>query len=151
MVQVLAAALGEQVTAMPQYSQYQPKAYRPRMSAFWYLDRWPYLLFILREVSSFFVAYFAVVIVVQICALSSGPAAYAQFQAWMRNPLMIVLNAVTLAFVLLHAVTWFNLVPRVMMRQVLGKQLPDAMVSAPNYFVLLGASAIIGLFILRIL
>jgi fumarate reductase subunit C len=110
---------------MPQYSQYQPKAYRPRMSAFWYLDRWPYLLFVLRELSSFFVAYFAVVILVQICALSSGPEAYAQFQAWMRNPLI--------------------------MRQVLGRKLPDFMVSTPNYFVLIGASAIVALFILRIL
>jgi fumarate reductase subunit C len=136
---------------MPQYSQYQPKAYRPRMSAFWYLDRWPYLLFVLRELSSFFVAYFAVVILVQICALSSGPEAYAQFQAWMRNPLIITLNGITLAFVLLHAVTWFNLVPRVMMRQVLGRRLPDFMVSTPNYFVLIGASAIVALFILRIL
>lgn len=121
------------------------------MSAFWYLDRWPYLLFVLRELSSFFVAYFAVVILVQICALSSGPEAYAQFQACMRNPLMITLNGVTLAFVLLHAVTWFNLVPRVMMRQVLGRKLPDFMISTPNYFVLVGASAIVGLFILRIL
>jgi fumarate reductase subunit C len=136
---------------MPQFSQYQPKTYRPRMSAFWYLDRWPYLLFILRELSSFFVAYFAVVILFQIAALSAGAGAYASFQACMRNPLMIILNAVTLLFLLLHAVTWFNLVPRVMMRQVLGRQIPDPLVSVPNYFVLIGASAIVGLFILRIL
>jgi fumarate reductase subunit C len=136
---------------MPQYSQFQPKPYRPRMSAFWYFDRWPYLLFVLREFSSFFVAYFAVLILVQIAALSAGAAAYARFEACLRNPLIIILNTVTLLFLLLHAVTWFNLVPRVMMRQVLGRQLPGSMVSVPNYFVLIGASAIVGLFILRIL
>lgn len=136
---------------MPQYSQFQPKPYHPRMSAFWYFDRWPYLLFILREVSSFFVAYFAALILVQVCALSAGPDAYAGFQACMRNPLMIILNAVTLLFLLLHGVTWFLLVPRVMVREVLGKPFPDILAAAPNFFVWIGASAIIGLFILRIL
>lgn len=136
---------------MPQYSQFQPKPYRPRMSAFWYFDRWPFLLFILRELSSFFVAYFAVLVLVQVCALSAGPTAYAGFQACLRNPLMIILNAVTLLFVLLHAVTWFNLVPRVMVREVTGRQLSDFLVASPNYFVFVGASAIVALFILRIL
>ncbi|HXZ87341.1 MAG TPA: hypothetical protein VEF07_02145 [Candidatus Binataceae bacterium] len=136
---------------MPQYSQFQPKPYRPRMSAFWYFDRWPFLLFVLRELSSFFVAYFAVLILVQIYALSAGPTAYAGFQACLRNPLMIILNAVTLLFVLLHAVTWFNLVPRVMVREVTGRQLSDFLVASPNYFVFIGASAIVALFILRIL
>ena len=136
---------------MPQYSQFQPKPYRPQMSAFWYFDRWPFLLFVLRELSSFFVAYFAVLILVQIYALSAGPTAYAGFQACLRNPLMIILNAVTLLFVLLHAVTWFNLVPRVMVREVTGRQLSDFLVASPNYFVFIGASAIVALFILRIL
>ncbi len=136
---------------MPQYSQFQPKPYRPRMSAFWYFDRWPYLLFVLREISSFFVAYFAVLVLVQIYALSADPTVYAAFQACMRNPLMIILNAVTLLFMLLHAATWFNLVPRVMAREMTGRQLSDLMVAAPNYFVFFGASVIIALFILRIL
>lgn len=136
---------------MPQYSEFQPKPYRPCVSAFWYFDRWPYLLFILRELSSFFVAYFAVLILVQIYALSAGPTAYANFQACMRNPLMIVLNGVTLLFLLLHAATWFNLVPRVMVRQVTGRPLSDFMVAAPNYFVFIGASVIVALFILRVL
>jgi fumarate reductase subunit C len=64
---------------------------------------------------------------------------------------MIILNGLTLVFLLLHAVTWFNLVPRVMVRQVLGKSIPDAVAAAPNYLIWLGATAIIGLFILRII
>ncbi|MBF6571358.1 MAG: fumarate reductase subunit C [Candidatus Binataceae bacterium] len=135
---------------MPQYPQYQLKAYRPRMSAYWYLDQWHYLRYALRESSSFFVAWFCVVTLVQIAALSAGPTHYAHFQALMKYPAMIVINVVALGFFLLHAFTWFNLVPRVVVRQVLGKPTPNILSSAPNFMVWFGASVIVALFILGV-
>src|SRR5260370_33349463 len=89
MVQNLAPALGKQVTAMPQYNQFRPKPYRPRMSAYWHFDRWPYLRFILREASSFFVAYFASLMLVQIAAFTAGSPAYAKFVACLKTLLML--------------------------------------------------------------
>jgi fumarate reductase subunit C len=136
---------------MPQYTQYQPKAYKPRMSAYWWLDRWPYLRYAIREASSFFVAYFAVVILIQIAALNAGPGHYAGFQACLRSPFMIILNALALAFISFHAVTWFILVPRVMVRQIMGRPLPNAVASVPNFLVWFGVTVIVGLFILRII
>jgi fumarate reductase subunit C len=136
---------------MPQYSQFQPKPYRPPMSPYWYFDRWPYLKFILRESSSFFIAYFAVVILVQLAAIAAGPSAYADFQAWMRTPLILIVNLVAFVFVLLHTVTWFALVPRVMIRQMMGKAMPEMMAAAPNYGMWLAASLIVALFALRII
>jgi Fumarate reductase subunit C len=56
---------------MPQYTQYQPKAYEPKMSAYWWLDQWHYLRYALREASSFFVGYFAIITLIQIAALDS--------------------------------------------------------------------------------
>jgi fumarate reductase subunit C len=41
---------------MATYTEYPPKGYRVRMSTYWWLGRWPYLKFILREISSVFVA-----------------------------------------------------------------------------------------------
>ena len=40
----------------PGYAEYHPRWYRPRMSTWWWMRRWSYLLFILREVRSVFVA-----------------------------------------------------------------------------------------------
>jgi fumarate reductase subunit C len=151
MVQIISHAARKQVTAMPQYSQYQPKAYKPKMSAYWWLDQWHYLRYALREASSFFVGYFAVITLIQIAALDSGPGKYAAFQAWMRSPLLIVVNAIALAFLLFHAVTWFNLVPRVMVRQIAGRPMPDAVSSIPNFFIWFGATVIVALFILRLI
>jgi succinate dehydrogenase subunit C len=147
----LAPALGKQVTAMPQYSRFQPKPYRQVMSPYWYFDRWHYLKFIIRETSSVFVAYFALVMLVQIWAVSSGPTAYGNFQSWMATPFFFVVNVLALLFICFHTVTWFALVPRVMARQMLGKATPDMMVAAPNYGVWFAASLIVALFALRVI
>src|SRR5207244_4947928 len=62
------------------YTEYHPRWYRTRVSTWWWLARWPYLKFILREISSVFVAWFVVVLLLQIRALSHGPAAYPRFE-----------------------------------------------------------------------
>jgi fumarate reductase subunit C len=151
MVQVIPAAEGKELTTMPQYTIYQPKPYRPRMSAYWYLDQWHYLRYAMRESSSFFVAYFCVITLIQIATIESGPTHYAHFQTLMRCSVIVVINAVALAFILLHAVTWFLLVPRVALRQMLGRPAPDIIASAPNFMVWFGATLIVALFILGVI
>ncbi len=121
------------------------------MSPYWYFDRWHYLRFLLREASSLFVAYFAVLMLVNIAALANGPTAYARFEATLASPVFIITNAVALLFLLLHTVTWFSLVPRVMARQVLGKAIPDAVAALPNYLIWFAASLVVALFALRII
>jgi fumarate reductase subunit C len=136
---------------MPEYNAFKPKPFRPEMSAYWYLDRWPYLKFTIRESSSIFVAWFAVVMLMQINAISKGSAAYAAFQAWMREPLVIIANFIAFFFVVFHAVTWFMLVPRVFVRHLFGNVIPDGLAAAPNYGIWLVVSAVIALFALRII
>ena len=67
-----------------------------------------------------------------------------------KTPVILVLNALALVFILLHAVTWFLLVPRVALRQVLNKPTSDLIASAPNFMVWFGATLIVALFILGI-
>ncbi|MBV8775516.1 MAG: fumarate reductase subunit C [Deltaproteobacteria bacterium] len=136
---------------MPQYRQFQRTAYRPEMSAYWYFDRWPYLKFMLREASSIFVGWFAVVILLQLNALISGPRAYENFQRWMATPAVFIVNLICFVFVCFHAITWFMLVPRVMARQVLERPTPDMMSAAPNFGIWLVASVIVALFALRVI
>jgi fumarate reductase subunit C len=136
---------------MPQYRQFQPKAYRPEMRAYWYFDRWPYLKFMLREASSVFVGWFAVVMLLQLNALISGPAAYSNFQRWMATPAVFIVNILAFVFVCFHAITWFMLVPRVMTRAVLRKSTPELLSAAPNFGIWLVASVIVALFALRVI
>ncbi len=79
-------------------TEYLPKSYQARVSTYWWLARWTYLKFILRETSSIFVAWIVVLTLLQISALTRGPTDYAEFQEWLRSPLVLALNAVSLLF-----------------------------------------------------
>ena len=114
-------------------TEYLPKSYHPRVSTYWWLTRWVYLKFILREASSVFVAWTVILTLLQIRALAAGPARYAEFQDWLRSPLVLALNAVSFFFVLFHAVTWFNLAAKAMVIRVGGKRLPNLAITAPNF------------------
>jgi len=130
-------------------TEYLPKSYHTRVSTYWWLTRWAYLKFILREGSSVFVAWIVVVTLLQIRALTRGPADYAEFQNWLRSPLLLALNAISLSFVILHAVTWFNLAPKAMAIRVRGKRLPGLAISAPNYAAWVVISAAVTWILLR--
>ena len=126
------------------YREFHPKWYRPRMSTLWWLGRWPYIKFILRELTSVFVAVFVLITLFQIRALGQGPEAYQAFQALLAAPLMVVLNVISFVFVLFHTITWFNLMPRAMAVRIKGKKLPDLLIIAPNYIAWLVVSGVIA-------
>ena len=132
----------------PGYTPYHPRWYRTRVSTYWWLHQGSYFKFVLRELSSIFVAFFVVTTLLQIKALSRGPQAYTEFQDWMKRPLVIALNAISLAFVLFHSVTWLNLAPRAMAVRVRGKRAPELLIAAVNYTAWLVISGIVAWFLL---
>ena len=119
------------------------------MSTYWWLGRWSYLKFILRELSSVFIAWFVIVTLLQIRALKRGPADYVEFQEWLRSPILVALNALSLFFVIFHAVTWFNLAPKAIAIRVGGSRVPNLLIAAPNYVAWLAISAAIAWLLLR--
>ncbi len=131
-----------------QYTAYHPRWYRTRVSTYWWLWKWDYLKFVLRELSSIFVAYFVVVTLMLIHSLSRGPEAYARFEEWMRNPVLIALNAISFLFVLLHTITWFNAAPRAMVVRLGGKRVPEILIAGSNYAAWLLISAAVAWFVL---
>jgi fumarate reductase subunit C len=129
------------MTGQNPYSEHHPRWHRQRVSTWWWLRNWRYLWFILRELSSLSVAWFVVTTLWQLHALSRGPAAWAEAQAALRSPALLVLNAVALCFVLLHALTWFRLAPRAMVVRLGDRRVPDGLVAAAGYLSWAGASA----------
>ena len=131
------------------YRQYHPKWYRTRVPTLWWSRKWPYLKFMLRELSSVFVAFYVVILLLQLHALRGGPETYLEFQHWLTNPLLVVLNGISFLFVLFHAVTWFNLTPKAMVVRWRGKRLPDLLVAAPSYVAWLAISGLVILLLTR--
>src|SRR5580765_6099761 len=101
-----------------------PRTYRAPVSALWWLRRRSYVFFVLRELSSIFVAWSVVFLLLLIRALAQGDAAYASFLDWAANPAVIALNVVTLACLVRHAVTWFNLTPAATVVKLRGQRVP---------------------------
>jgi len=130
-------------------TEYLPKSYRPRVSTYWWLARWAYLKFILREASCVFVAWTVILTLIGIRALTRGPADYAEFEKWLRTPILLTLNIISFFFVVFHAVTWFDLAPKAMAVRVRGKRLPSVAIAAPNYVVWIAISVAVAWILLR--
>lgn len=125
------------------YSEFHPRWYRVRISTWWWLKRVSSFMFIVRELSSLFVAWFVVFLLLLVFAVSRGDPAYREFLEWAGTPVMLVVNTVTLFFVLFHAVTWFHLAPQAMVVRVGGKRVPGALIAASNYAAWLAVSAFV--------
>ena len=117
----------------PRYTEFHPRWHRRPMTTWWWLGSGAYLRFILREMSSAFIAWFIALTIAQLYALSRGPDAYARFQLRMQSPVFLALNAVTFFFVVYHAATWFNLAPKAMVLHWRGRQVPGVWVAGANY------------------
>ena len=137
------AAQPQTINSAPQYTLYHPRWYRPKVSVYWWLGEWHYLKFILRELSSVFVAVFVIETLMLIYALRRGAVHYEHFLHRMQNPFVVALNVIAMFFLVFHTITWFNLAPSATPVRLGGKKLPDFMVSAPAYVAWIVISAII--------
>ena len=151
-----------------------PTTYRQPVSRLWWTKKRTYFLFAMRELSSVFVAWFAVFLIVMVFAIGRGEASYQRFLDFAASPIVVVVNIVALAFAVLHTVTWFvltsqamvvrlggRLVPAVKMVTVAGRTVPAAtavrvggrvpagMIIASQYLGLIVVSAFIAWLVLR--
>lgn len=136
------------MNTVPQFGDHR-RWYRERVSTYWWLWRGYYLKFVLREISSVFVAWFVVLTLLQIRALAGGPETYARFADWLKSPLLLAANLVSFLFVLYHAVTWFNLAPTALVVRIRGKRLPDYVIAGSNYAAWVVATGVLVWLILR--
>jgi fumarate reductase subunit C len=87
----------------------------------------------MRELSSIFIAWFVVYLLLFVYAVGQSEGAYERFLDWASAPWVIGLNVVALAFLLLHTVTWFALTPQAMAVRVAGQRVPDFHIIAGQY------------------
>src|SRR5262249_3701774 len=87
----------------------QGKEYVRPMPATWWLHNIHLKLFMIRELTSLFVAGYAVFLLVLI---SHGDDLKA-FTDTLLCPTAIIFQLIALPFVVFHSVTWFNLMPQV--------------------------------------
>jgi len=116
------------------------RLYRRPVSTWWWTRKRSYFVFVMRELSSIFIAWFVVYLLLLVYAVGQGEAAYQRFLDWASSPWVIALNVVALVFVLLHTVTWFALTPQAMAVRVAGRAVPAFHIIAGQYTGLVVAS-----------
>jgi fumarate reductase subunit C len=127
----------------PGYTPYHPRWLRPHISTYWWLSRGSYFAFIMRELSSVFVAWSVAYLLFLVHAVTQGETGYREFLDWSRRPVVLIGNLLALFFLIFHAITWFNLAPQAMVVHVGRRRVPGVLIAASNYAAWLVVSAIV--------
>ncbi|TDD70292.1 fumarate reductase subunit C [Jiangella aurantiaca] len=120
-----------------------PRTYRPRPSIWWWVRKRSYLLFVLRELSSVFVAWFVALTLALVWSVERGAEQYERLLDVLSNPFAVALNVVALAFLLLHTITWFNLTPKAMPIRLFGARVPPVAIVAAQWAAFAAVSAFV--------
>jgi fumarate reductase subunit C len=131
------------VSNRPAYTEFHPRWYRRPISTWWWLEKRTYLTFILRELSSIFVAWFVLFMLLLVRAIGQGDAEYQRFLDRVDHPLVVMVNLVALAFVTFHVITWFNLTPQAMVVRAAGRRVRPTWIMLSQYAAWLIASAFV--------
>jgi fumarate reductase subunit C len=110
--------------------------YRPRVSTWWWLRKRSYFLFVMRELSSLFVAWLVLYLLLFVRAVFQGEDEYLDFLDRASSGWLLVLNVVAFGFVVLHTVTWFGVTPQAMDLRLRGQKVPKAAVLGAQYVAL---------------
>ena len=106
------------------------KIYRPEMSATWWLKSRSYFLFMMRELSSVFIALFVLVYLYEFLQLSRGPEAYGNLREWLSRPGAVAFYGVAFLFAVYHTVTWFQALTRIQVVRLGAWTMPGWMILA---------------------
>jgi fumarate reductase subunit C len=125
------------------------RVYRRPVPTWWWVRKRSYFVFVMRELSSIFIAWLVVYLLIFLYAVGRGASAYEDFLDWASTPWVVALNVVSLLFLVLHVVTWFILTPQAMLVKLGSRPVPASLVIASQYAALLVVSAIVFWLVVR--
>jgi len=111
----------------------------------WYMRNGRYRLYVLRELTSFLVAFYSFLTISALSALASGsPETWNGFLASQQSTAMVVFHGFALLYFLFYQTfPWFKLAPKAMVVRLGEKKLPDGFIIIGHYVAWVVASAII--------
>lgn len=117
---------------------------RPFSKTTWYMRNGRYKIYMLREVTSFLVAFYSFLTICGVSAIAGGAERWASFLASQQNTGMIVFHAVALVYFLVYQTfAWFKLAPKAMPVQLGEKKLPGSYIVIGHYVAWVLLSALI--------
>jgi fumarate reductase subunit C len=102
----------------------------------WWVRKRSYFVFVMRELSSIFIAWLVLYLCLFVRAVGRGEEAYEAFLDRAASPWLVAVNVVAFGFVVLHTITWFALTPKAMVVAVRGRRVPGVVIIGAQYAVL---------------
>lgn len=90
----------------------QRKPYVRTMTPTWWQKLGFYRFYMLREGTSVPAVWFSIVLIYGVFALKGGAESWTGFVGFLQNPLVLLINIITLLAAVLHTKTWFDLAPK---------------------------------------
>ncbi len=118
--------------------------YQRRVAPTWWLRNRAYFLFIVRELTSVFIAAYLILFLLLLYQLSVGREAYEAYLRFLATPGMLVFHVLALTAALFHTLTWFNLLPNIMVVRYGENRVPAIIVVGINYAAWIAVSIFIA-------
>jgi fumarate reductase subunit C len=130
--------------AHPPDNTMKTKEYIRPMPATWFLHNRHLVIYAFRELTSFFVAGYAIFLIVALAYANQGRGAFGNFfQTVLRSWTSLMLHLLVLAFVVFHSMTSFNGMGRVMVIRRGEERVSPILIAEVNYGLWLIVSALI--------
>jgi fumarate reductase subunit C len=126
----------------------EPTPYPRQRSKTWFVKRWPYQLFMLRELSAVFLAAYMVLLLVLVTQVHNGRHSVRNFENTLKSPWLLIFTSVALVFALLHTITWFQAVPNALPLRRGENKVPAGLLIGAHYVAMLVLSAIVLVIVL---
>lgn len=110
----------------------KPRQYVRPIPWTWWLKRPAYTKFMVRELTSVFIAAYTIFLLVLACSARDA-AAFQRLFAVLRSPVSVLLHLVVLFFALFHTITFFNLTPRAIVVRVGEERVPEDAIALAHY------------------
>ncbi|HAO33441.1 MAG TPA: fumarate reductase subunit C [Candidatus Competibacter sp.] len=101
----------------------------------WFFRQPRYMRYMAREVTSFFIGAFSLLLVVGLKRLSEGPEAFQGFLDALRGPWGVLFCLAALVAAVYHSTSWFNVTPQAMPIQRGEEFVPGKMIVGAHYAV----------------
>ncbi|MDC9582301.1 fumarate reductase subunit FrdC [Xenorhabdus sp. PR6a] len=119
------------------------KPYVRGMEANWWRKLGFYRFYMLREGTAIPTVWFSVLVLYGLFALKGGPESWTGFVSFLQNPLVLLINIITLLAALLHTKTWFELAPKALNIIVRNEKLSPGPIIKLLWVITLIATAVI--------
>lgn len=120
-----------------------PRAYVRGMDGWW--RRGPFLGYLARELTCLAVGAYGLLLLTGVLRLADGADAFGRWLGLLRSTPVLVLEAVLLAGLAWHAITWFLILPRTIPPVIVaGRRVPANAIRAAGLAVALACALAVG-------